>query len=150
MLPLRPAVLSLWKPVFILFCIGFLTQFGCSGQGSLYPVEGKVLVDGKPLTSGHVVYYPDKEKGNDSSALPEGDINSDGSYKLMTRGNTGAPMGWYKVGVTASSGTPDSSKPLDVRRLVAEFYGDVGRTPLKKEVKASASPGDYDLNVSAK
>ena len=44
----------------------------------LVPVEGQVLLDGKPLamnphTKGTVILYPDKSRGNDSLDIPRSD-----------------------------------------------------------------------------
>jgi len=63
-------------------------------------VTGKVTADGQALTAGTVTFRPDETKGNKNKAIPTGMIDSSGNYKLFTDGKEGAPLGWYKVGVS--------------------------------------------------
>src|SRR5262245_52363280 len=74
---------------------------GCGADDNLVPVEGRVLLQGQPLSglSGSVTFVPDSSKGNTSSASAVGEI-AEGRYRLSTRGKPGAAPGWYKVVVT--------------------------------------------------
>lgn len=69
-----------------------------------YPTRGKVvLADGKPLTSGVVVFVPSGEKTPPISGV----LDADGAFNLMTDGVVaGAPAGDYQVRVDLD---PDSS-----------------------------------------
>src|SRR5262249_56251009 len=70
---------------------------GCGSPGETFlPVEGRVTFNGKPLTKGTVVLYPDAGKGNASKHEPRGGIEADGRYKIFTPPKAGAPPGWDK------------------------------------------------------
>src|SRR4051794_19717171 len=86
-----------WRRVDRLTVVIAAVLAGCSGNTlssmSAYPVKGKVvLADGKPLTSGRVVFVnPDKALEFD------GPVGSDGSYTVKSDLGEGAPEGSYKV-----------------------------------------------------
>lgn len=69
-----------------------------------YPVQGKVvLADGKPLTSGVVVFV----SGGEKTPPVSGTVGADGTFAIMTDGvAAGAPAGDYKVRVEAD---PDAA-----------------------------------------
>jgi hypothetical protein len=130
-----------WLPMrwFAVLGIVIWTLSGCSGIGKLYPVEGKVTVDGKPLADGRLVFVPDKEKGNKLNDSPFGQIK-DGSYSLTTQGKPGAPAGWYRIMVqTQYQGAPPDAVELPMR------YSDPLGSGLAVEVVPSPEPGHYDL-----
>jgi hypothetical protein len=67
----------------------------------LYSVKGKVLLaDGKPLSSGHVVFVEDK-----SMISSTANIESDGSFAIKNDAGGGLPEGAYKVRIEGGSGT---------------------------------------------
>jgi hypothetical protein len=127
-------------------------SLGCGGDdevGKLYPVSGRILVDGKPLTGvgqGSVSFHGDGAKGNQTMHIPTGAIDPEGKFELVTVGRKGAPPGWYKVLVSASANKPEEG-PVMPRRLLDDKYYDVQKTDLSIEVVAKPSPGAYDLNV---
>jgi hypothetical protein len=88
----------------LLLCLlALLFVGGCKKSSSLpplFPVKGKVTVDGQPVTSGFVTLVPfDADKA--SSAPPSnGPIDSSGNYEIVTGGEKGAPLGKYKVWVS--------------------------------------------------
>ncbi|HEX4613352.1 MAG TPA: hypothetical protein VH092_34525 [Urbifossiella sp.] len=124
---------------------------GCgeSTGGKLLPVQGKVIVDDKPLTKGSVRFVPDTSRGNTDKHEPAGEIGGDGLYVITTGGKIGAPAGWYKVGII-SADTPDSTKPLDAKSYVGKKYNDAQTSGLTIEVVAAPTPGAYDLKASLK
>jgi len=134
--------------------VGFLIPLtGCGGEGAaLVPVEGKAILDGTPLPKGSVRFQPDKDKGNTFGSEPVGEVGADGSYKLMTAGKVGAPVGWYRVSVNGISSTdiPDSTKPFANKSPLATKFNDPSKSGLSVEVVASPPAGAYDLKVSAK
>ncbi|WP_435011563.1 hypothetical protein P12x_002879 [Tundrisphaera lichenicola] len=69
-----------------------------------YPVQGKVvLADGKPLTSGIVVFVSGDEKTPPVSGM----VTTDGTFSVMTAGVApGAPAGEYMVRVEVDPDTP--------------------------------------------
>ena len=127
-----------------------LSLSACEGDsvGKTVPVKGKVTVNGKALTRGSVVYWPDEAKGNKLSAnlLPTSQIGQDGTYDLVTKGKPGAPPGAYKVTVNADTEV-DSTKPETAKSLVPEKYTAKEKTPLEKNVTDNASAGTYDLDL---
>lgn len=92
---------SAFRPIELLTAIAVAA--GAAGCGedrpevgvATFPVQGKVvLADGKPLTSGVVVFVSGVEKTPPVS----GAVNADGSFTIMTDGvAAGAPAGEYKV-----------------------------------------------------
>ncbi|MCI0463719.1 MAG: hypothetical protein L0Z62_42835 [Gemmataceae bacterium] len=129
---------------------------GCGGSQTLVPVEGKVLVEGKPLTRGTVVLWPDKAKGNTTSAQPTGVVEHDGRFKLTTAGRAGVPPGWYRV--TAAPPTPPAADPsLPLPRNPARAaaparpfnarYEDPAKTDLLIEVSPTPPAEGYALKM---
>ena len=119
---------------------------GCDRGEKLAPVAGKVLVDGKPVTTGSVSFRPDASKGNTSLHQPTGAIDSEGNYELLVPpARKGAPLGWYKVVVTAFD-NPTPGKPL--KSFVDMKYAEESTTTLTIEVVANPEPGRYDLKLT--
>jgi hypothetical protein len=82
---------------------------GAAGAVKVYPVQGKVLLDGgKPLSAGKVVFVPT----GDSLLAATGTIQSDGSFSLETPGSgPGAPPGEYKVRIEADPSQLPKARP---------------------------------------
>src|SRR2546423_6028237 len=74
---------------------------GTSGGEKLAIVAGKVTVNGAPLTTGGVTFQPAADKGNPTRHIPVGTLDAEGRYELMSATKKGAPLGWYKVTVSA-------------------------------------------------
>jgi len=131
---------------------------GCGDRaGKLLPVQGKVDVDGRPLTAGEVRYLPEGRK--DGTRLePVGMIGSDGSYTMKTNGKDGVPAGKYKVTVIPPSapapsadltaGAPAPGAAKEPPRLFNPKFQDVTESPLSVEVTPTASAGQYDLKLT--
>jgi hypothetical protein len=125
---------------------------GCGGDGpdKLYPVSGQVLLDGRPLTGvaqGSVSFRGDATRGNRTLHQPTGPLDARGRYELVTAGRKGAPLGWYKVVVTAYANTLEEG-PVTPRLLLHDKYYHPNKTDLSVEVVAGPAPGHYDLNVT--
>jgi len=120
---------------------------GCGSGGSkLVPVSGKVTVNGQPLTSGWVNFRPDKAKGNTFGGEPIGEVTN-GEYTIQTKGKPGAPLGAYKVLVSAGVAvTPDNTNPK-ASSGVNPTYSNPDTSPLEVTVVEKASPGTYDLKL---
>jgi hypothetical protein len=82
-----------------------LVSLGCSGPYAA-SVSGTVTLDGQPLTTGNVSFYPDGGSG----APAYGQIDSSGNYSLSTGSNTGLAPGKYIAVVVA---TKDPPQPYD-------------------------------------
>lgn len=122
---------------------------GCGGDeiGRTVPVTGKVLVGDAPLTKGTVAFWPDESKGNQSKFEAVGEIGTDGNFTLYTRGKPGAPTGWYKVTVVASS-EPDPNAPYAPPKLVVNpNFVTKEKTSLKAEVVENPAPDAYTFKL---
>jgi hypothetical protein len=123
---------------------------GCGAGGEkLVPVEGQVMLGDKPLTTGTVILTPDTGKGNRSLEEPRGEIDAQGRFKATVGTRVGAPVGWYKVAVTAADQI-DPNNPYFTKWLVPERYIDITTSGLAFEVVANPAPGAYDLKLSPK
>jgi hypothetical protein len=78
---------------------------GCGKEPGmkLFAVQGKVLVEGKPVKKGTVSFRPDASRGNKSMEQPTGVLREDGGFELSTQDRPGAPPGWYRVLVIADN-----------------------------------------------
>jgi hypothetical protein len=133
-----------FRPALAAFMLVALT--GCGGP-TLIPVQGRVSLDDKPLTTGKVIFHPDAEKGNKSGQIAVGDIDAQGSYTLSTGTKQGAIAGRYKVAVNAM-------KPFDPEKpyvpevwLIPRKYGDPQKSGLSIQIVESAAAGGYDLKL---
>ena len=85
----------------VVLAVVLATYWGCSDSsqyvGKTFPVKGKVLYRGKPLTSGRIVFEP-RDSGREAS----GGIQPDGTFELSTfaKGD-GAVPGTHRVAVTS-------------------------------------------------
>jgi hypothetical protein len=144
--PAFPVPLRLCVRILILS----LALVGCdsSGLGRVVPVQGKVTLNGAPLSAGSLVFKPDAAKGNNSTLQPASDIAADGTYNLFTKEKPGAPLGWYKVGVVAE-GPASATDPYAPRKsLLAQKYNDPETSGLAVEVVTTPRAGDYDLKLT--
>lgn len=121
---------------------------GCGDDGpKLVPVEGVVaLSTGAPLHYGTVTFYPDPDRGNDSKELPIGSLNPDGSFKLTCGTRTGAPVGWYKVGVSGAEPVREDN-PYNPKWIAQPKYQDPTKSGLTAEVIEAPEPGRYTFKV---
>jgi hypothetical protein len=142
----------------VLCCLGAtLSLPGCGPGGArLVPVVGKVMVGDKLLTmdantTGTVILYPDKAKGNDSLEEPRGTLDSSGTFKIFTGTKPGAAPGWYKVTVDAAR-VIDPKNPYHSASswLHPERYIDKEKSKLAFEVVENAAPGAFDLKLDPK
>jgi hypothetical protein len=129
----------------ILMCFVSLTAVvspsGC-GEGSgfgaarAYPVKGKVLLpDGKPLTSGNVVFVATK-----STVSSLAKLENDGSFTL-----NGLPEGDYKVRleVGESSHAKKGSPPFPSK------YLDEDGSDLAATVKSDETANTFELKLTS-
>jgi len=145
-------------PGWSLLCLaGAIGLAGCGQEKvKLLPVEGQVMLGDQVLatsakTTGTVVLYPDKSKGNDSREIPRGRIDAEGRFKILTGLKPGATPGWYKVTVDAAT-VPDPKNPYHTASgfLIPERYIDKDESNLAFEVIANAPAGTYDLKLDPK
>ncbi len=131
---------------------GILCAVLCSCEAGrdekLAPVVGKVTVNGAPLASGAVTFQPDREKGNLTQHIPVGTLGAEGRYELMSATKKGAPLGWYKVAVSAQEPIDPKNPYAPPKHLVNPKYSDAATSGLAVEVVANAAPGAYDLEAT--
>jgi hypothetical protein len=120
----------------------------------LYPVTGKITHNGEPLTvrTTMVLFKPDASRGNASRFEPAGTVDDEGNYTVFTEAREGAPLGWYKVIVTATSTEvempPGKRHHPRPRSLLPAKYGQAKTTTLAVEVVANPPLGTYDLKLT--
>ncbi len=131
-------------------CVAALGLVGC-GRGTgesvkVYPVTGKVTVDGKPAPAADIVLHPVAVAQPAVSVRPRARVDADGSFALTSfETKDGAPAGEYKVTVAWTQPVASGRKPVegdDVprRSLLSKTYADPNTTPLR----ATVQPGTND------
>jgi len=145
---------------FLGFSLGVALLSGCGGGGpALVPVEGQVLVGKAPLKGGVLTLLPDTKKGNTAKGSIIASIAADGTFKVMTDGKPGAPVGPYKVTISPpppdAGGDPgklEKGGPTKVAappgRQVNPKYEDPTTTDLTIDVAATPPAGGYKLTPS--
>jgi hypothetical protein len=122
-----------------------LFLLGC-GDGGGVRVRGQVMLDGKPLPAGVVVFCPDTTRGNASPHEARGAIQKDGTFEVSTNGKAGALPGWYKVTVIAiARGSAKRGVHPPPRSLIDRRYGSPATSGLEVEVARGKPAGAYDL-----
>lgn len=120
------------------FSVVTLFAAGCSGNTPAvptWPVEGRVLFDGKPPVGAQVVFHSAASNGA-ASIHPMGQVDSEGKFTLTTfAANDGAPEGDYDVTVVWWVAKNDRAAQ---NRLPAR-YQQPARSGLRAKVTAGAS-----------
>lgn len=126
---------------------------GCRGEEKLYPVKGRITINGQPLKGavGAIAFVADEEKGNQTKHEPRGEINADGEFELKTIGKAGAPAGWYKVLVMAQTEQVKVGNPYAVPKwAVPVEYTKAETTTVRVEVIAEPGADHYHFDVKKK
>ena len=106
---------------------------GCAGQTTT-PVEGVVLLDGKPLVGATVQFVP-QEKGRDAT----GETDKSGQFVMSTfKPRDGVLPGSYKVVISPPTGLADPAHYASADEAMAA----VSKAPAKKE-STPAFPQKY-------
>jgi hypothetical protein len=116
----------------------FLLLSGCSAHESA--VTGNVTLDGAPLTTGTVAFYP----ANGEGAAAYGSIQSDGTYRLDTGATGGLAAGDYVATVVATT-KPQPGFEFG-KLLTPERYNTLKTSDLKFTVKPGSSKIDLELH----
>jgi hypothetical protein len=121
------------------------------------PVSGRVTFNGKPLTTGQVMFYPDRGR---TSVSP---IDADGRYRLTTfKPGDGALLGHHRVTIEAARVAMQGKMPKNVEeemrghgfspgattveRLAPERYSELETTPLTADVAPQENTINFDLS----
>jgi len=140
--------------VFPLLAILLGPAAGCDKPSSTpktFTVAGYVKVGTTPLTIGTVTFNPDAAKGNTLKESPSGMISQDGSFKLVTSGIEGAPLGWYKVTVTPMGmpkEMPAPGQPIPKGVPFNAKFQKPETSGLSFEVVEKPAAGAYDINLN--
>lgn len=103
----------------ILLVIG---AYGCGKPASVAPVSvrGQVLLAGRPLVNGAIVFAPNRDKGNTGKTVAAA-LDLEGRYHFPADGPKALAPGWYRIALAeppdlnlAASGYP--AFPINLRR----------------------------------
>ena len=126
---------------------------GCSDPNPLrgarfFPVKGTVLLsDGKPLTTGNVVFVGTKSQVTSSAA-----IASDGGFIFKSPKGDGLPEGEYRVLIEPTPGTDvkGSRGKAKINLPYASKYTDEDGSDLKATVSSDESTNSFEFTLEAK
>ncbi|MDB5306504.1 MAG: hypothetical protein JWO38_706 [Gemmataceae bacterium] len=123
---------------------------GCSRSAeSLVPVEGQVLVNGKPATGAIVTFHPVGAPNN--APRPSGHVDANGTFRLTTReADDGAAPGDYRVTVAwYLASAPRRNVPADEVLPLPQLppvYTQPTNTPLTATIKpGQTEPLTFDI-----
>lgn len=138
-----------------------LAAAGCSDNFTVYPVAGKVSLEGKPMQGGGSISLV--PVGDQPGKAAGGNIAEDGSYKLSTYGDgDGSIPGEFRVvisQVTFNEGKPTGEgeeRVTNAVRTVAAadqipaIYADSMKSPLRATVEEKTNEINFDLKRNAK
>jgi hypothetical protein len=109
----------------------------------LYPVKGKVLLaDGKPLTTGSVVFVATK-----STVTSTADIESDGTYSVK---GGGLPEGEYRVRIEAPATKASNRKAPTGTLPYAAMYLDEDSSKLTATVTPDEGKNNFEFKLDGK
>ena len=129
-----------------------LAMLLCLGCGpapvKLVPVTGKVTIQGMPLPYGTITLVPNADSGNTGKSQPFGNVSAEGTYAIMTDGKPGAPLGAYRVTISATklSTAADGNKPSVW--AASQDYLDASKSGLTLMVVEAPAAGAYDIALT--
>jgi hypothetical protein len=136
----------------LLMAVAAFVLSGCGSKPApptdLVPVEGQLLLDGKPLTGAAITLLPQDAAGKASA----GTSDTSGNFRLSAlSGDFGAKPGKYKVLVigrpTGGYAPPPGPDEVPLSAIVPARYGLPEATPLHIEVPP---PGPLVLRLTSR
>ena len=135
-----------------------MTLAGCSGGPAPPPtvqVSGTVTYNGQPLTSGQVLFQPEKALGAEKTAElvrpAVGIIGADGHYTMSSFGEgTGVLPGDYVVAVVsyADEPTPEEyAEGAKRKSAIPDRYSSGITSGLKRQVAEGSEPHVYNIEL---
>jgi hypothetical protein len=130
-------------------CIGLLAtslSAGCGksrpeikGKMPVFPVKGKVMIDGQPMAGATVLFYPTQDfpKGS-AQQRPRAVAGDDGTFQVSTYDNNdGAPAGEYRVTISWKGDTQglNNEQQADLPEKAPETVLHARTSKLRVEVK---------------
>ena len=133
----------------ILVCLHAVIGCGSSQRAEMRKVSGMVTLDGRPLTSGYVLFVPDRGRA------AKGIIQSDGTYTLGTYSSAdGAALGTHRVTVICREETPpvqEEDVGIEIsspgRSLIPEHYSEPATSGLTFDVTPEG-PSVFDIQLT--
>jgi len=120
---------------------------GCSrGRNKVYPVEGKVVLAGKPVARAQVIFHPE-DPAAAGAIRPVGQVDDQGNFTLTSyRAGDGAPEGQYRVAViwyqvTARRNATEGD-PVVSQNFLPDIYARAESTPLRATVSKGTNKLD--------
>jgi len=111
-----------------------LSLIGC-GRQKTSPVEGVVLLDGKPVAGASIQFVP-QGAGRDAT----GETDKSGQFVMSTfQPRDGMLPGSYKVVISPPTGTADPAQYKSAEEAMAA----AGKAPAKKDSATAAFPQKY-------
>ena len=114
----------------------------CGNSSGLYPVSGKVLVNGEPAVGATVTFVRRGSADPLKDPTPQGIVGEDGAFALNGPGGEGAPPGEYAVLVEWKEGAgskrgraPDINAPDRLKKK----YLDLNKPLLTATVEAKSN-----------
>lgn len=108
------------------------------------PAEGSVTVGNDPLQTGIIGFHPDTDRGNTSDRPATGKIEN-GKYRLTYDGKDGAPVGAYKVTISATVPSNPKDEYSIPKSLIGKNFAQPKTTSLTVEVKEGGAPYDFKV-----
>jgi hypothetical protein len=116
---------------------------GCSRSTQESQVSGQVLLDGKRIGPGTIVFAP---VGSGKPAT--GSIDENGKYSVYTNREVGLGAGKYKIAVSVRELPPDikrGDRPPPGKLLIPEKYEDNAKSGLEYDVLPGSNTIDIEL-----
>ncbi len=128
--------------------LALLACLACgSDKRKLYPVRGKVLVDGKPAEGATVALYA-ADASQPMAQFPRGYVKADGTFTIGTYDpEDGAPAGDYKVVIVWMDEDPVLLPNGRFATKLPDKYSVAPTTPLSVQVKEGSNDlAPYELS----
>ena len=119
--------------------LGLFTA-GCSRSGAKpHPVQGRILVSGKPAARALVTFHPENPGDEKSIIRPTAEVDADGNFRLTSfHSGDGAPEGQYRVSIVWYLANPKpraaEGDDANVRNYLPDVYARAETTPLRATV----------------
>jgi hypothetical protein len=122
----------------------------CGNSSGLYPVSGKVLVNGEPAVGATVTFVRKGSTDPLKEPTPQGMVGDDGTFTLRGPGGDGAPPGEYVVLVEWKEGAGSKhgrAPALSAPDRLKKKYLDPNKPLLTATVEAKTNNlPPFDLN----
>ncbi|MDZ4657553.1 MAG: hypothetical protein SH868_08225 [Bythopirellula sp.] len=116
---------------------------GCGEQPMRYPVSGKVMIDGEPLSLGSIRFVPEKGRPVTSAILSDGTFALAETSLSSDPDQKGVAPGKYRVAVSASKVIDEDAG--EVEWLAPSKYADFRTSEIEEQIEGPRSDLVIDL-----